>query len=130
MALKHKDQIERLGCNMDRFTERTRDAFCWTFEDINDPRNFVPRAMVVGRDNCTSWALSFFETQDQAKNRLDDITKNKRNLLKKLGTHIATGQLEPADGISEDCDGNGHFNHFEYEEVDFKSKFTVVLKVA
>lgn len=127
MELKHKDQVFRLGCDLSRFTERNRDAFCWTFEDIQDPKNFLPRAIAVGRDECTAWALSFFETHSQAKARLVAITKDKEYLYKKLGTHIAEGVLEPKDGISEDANGHGHFNHFEYIGTDFRETFKVIL---
>lgn len=127
MQLKYETNIKRLSCNLSRFEKRdNRDAYCWVFEDITNPINFIPRAITIGRDECTSWALSFFETKNQAKNRMKTLLRKNSNLHKKLGTHIANGQLQKGDGISENCDPSGHFNHFEYSSVDFREKFTII----
>jgi hypothetical protein len=85
----------------------------------------------VNRDNCGSWALSFFETEKHAEDRLKYFTNDKPFLFKFLGNHIATGTLDKLDGISEDCDENGHFNHHEYTGANFTDgKFKITKKVA
>lgn len=127
MPLKHETDIKRLSCDLKTFKERNnRNAYCWVFDDINNDANFVPRAIAVGRDECGSWALSFYETKDQAKDRMKSLLRKNSNLYKKLGTHIANGHLQKKDGISEDCNSIGHFNHFEYSGVDLKEKFTII----
>ena len=92
MPLKYHDNvILRKNCDLTRFNERERPAFCWCFEPIDDIKNFVPRAISVKRDNCGSWALSFFETEKHAEDRLKYFTNDKPLLFKFLGNHIATG---------------------------------------
>ncbi|MBB5645156.1 hypothetical protein [Pedobacter cryoconitis] len=127
MSLKHEIDIKRLSCDLNKYVERhNRTAYCWVFEEISNKANFVPRAIAVGRDECGSWALSFYETEEQAKQRMKDLLGNKSQLYKKLGTHIANGQLEKKDGISDDSNLLGHFNHFEYDGVDLKEKFIII----
>lgn len=61
MSLKHETDINRLSCDLKRFVERdNRNAYCWVFENINNNTNFVPRAIAIARDECGSWALSFY----------------------------------------------------------------------
>jgi hypothetical protein len=126
MILKYEKEITRLNCNLDGFIERERPAYCWTFDPISDSRNFVPRAIAVERDGCTEWALSFFESQKQAKEKMGRLTRKNPQLYNVLGTHIASGVLKKEDGISGNCNSEGHFNHFEYVNVELRNKFTII----
>lgn len=127
VTFKYGNELSRLGCDLNRFSERVdRDAYCWAFEPINDDRNFKPRALSVHRDECGSWALSFFETEEHAKRRLQKLMKKNSNIYLVLGTHIAYGKLNRENGVSEDCNGDGHFNHHEYAGNDFKKLFATV----
>jgi hypothetical protein len=84
----------------------------------------------IPQTSCIGWSLSFFETQEKAKTRLLRLTKNKEFIFKKLGTHIAVGQLVKNDGISDSSNDLGHFSHFEYEGINLESKFTIIEQVA
>jgi hypothetical protein len=127
MVFKYEPEIARLACDLARFTERIeRDAFCWAFSPVTDDRNFVPRAITIKRDECASWALSFFETEQQAKKRMQALMRKNPNIYLKLGTHIASGKLNRENGVSEDCSSDGHFNHHEYDGNDFKQTFTII----
>ena len=134
MPFKYQSQIDQFNnCDLSSFSGQDRQAFRWVFADIQDQRNFLPRFLLndtAVRDKCIGWALSFFETQEKAKNRLLRLTRNKENLFKKLGTHIATGQLATVDGISDACDELGHFSHFEYENINLNPRFTIVEQIA
>jgi hypothetical protein len=127
MDLKYKDAIERLGCDLEEFSEReNRNAYCWVFEGISSDKNFVPRAITTGRDECGSWGLSFFETLEQSKNRIKYICRKSKTLHLKLGTHIANGRLLKTDGISDNCNPEGHFNHHEYPGIDLSKQFRII----
>ena len=80
----------------------------------------------ISVQDCRGWGLSFFDTQDSAKKRLKEIVGYRKNLYKKLGTHVATGNLEKADGISDKVHNNGHFTLFEFQDVDLSLKFNIV----
>lgn len=130
MNLKYYEEITKLNCSLSRFSERNRTAFRWVIDTIDHPNNFLPRAIIVGRSSCGDWGLSFFDTLQQSEERLLHIIRDKPRLSKKLGNHIAEGLLTATDGISEDCNEEGHFNLHEYEGCDLKSKFNIVKKVA
>jgi hypothetical protein len=141
MTLKYKNEIDQLNPDLTGFIEiEERISFRWVFEE-NDERNFAPVYKIdkkrlekdtqKGKANFRGWALSFYETQEQAKNELMYWTKDKPEVFKKLGTHIAKGKVIALDGLCEEkCDERGHFDHFEYIDIDFSAKFEIVEKVA
>lgn len=134
--LKYEEEIKEYPYDLSEFSEReVRKAYRWVFEDINDTRNFLPVYVlspnrITKNYTCTGWALSVYETKDQAKERLDFLMKNDPKIYLKLGTHTAEGTLLSDDGISDDAStsprGRGHFNHFEYQDVELASKFNVI----
>jgi hypothetical protein len=130
MNFKYATEISEFSCDLKGFEEyNLRTAFRWTFEDIEDDRNFKPRYLLrpdMQRDSCKGWALSFFESRDSCAKKINDMAKDKPNLYKKLGTHIANGQLNTEDGISDKSNNDGHFSHFEYENVILHQNFVIV----
>jgi len=118
------------------YQEKDTDAYRWTFEDISDERNFRPRALDSQNPQqektakkCTGWSLSFFDSQKNAIEKLNYYCADKPNFYKKLGTHVAKGKIEKTDGKSGDINTSGHFEHFEYKDVDFSKKFKVEFKI-
>jgi hypothetical protein len=132
MKLKYLKEISGLPCELESFVEQDRISFRWVFSDINDKRNFEPVYKDPKRQQttCSGFALSFYDDQILAKKRLLELTKDKENLFKKLGNHIAVGNLEKSDGISNKSNSQGHFDHFEYDNVILNTKFEIVEKVA
>ena len=126
--LKYQEQIEKLDCNLSGFSEISYDeVFHWVFKDCDDS-SFYPVAVnnPNRRNNCLGWALSFFDTQENAKRRLLEIANHKKKIFKKLGTHIAKGSIIEADGVSNEPNNKGHFDLFEYKDVNLSSKFKIV----
>lgn len=127
---KYKDEISSFSCDLLDFTEyENRIAFRFVFEDINDERNFLPVYKLDEtrpRSTCRGWALSFFESQEKAKDKMKEMSKNKPFISKKLGTHVAEGVLVKVDGVSCTSSEKGHFDHFEYVEIVLNHKFTIV----
>lgn len=137
-VFKYQAEIDKFTCDLSDFTEReARTSYRWTFDPIEDPRNFLPvylRQEDRPRDTCLGWSLSMYETQQQAEARLKFITKDKDKAYKKLGTHTAAGILCAADGKSDTAsiksENFGHFEHFEYEGCNLTPKFHIVSQVA
>ena len=126
--LKYQEKIDD-KCNLSIYTEKETLAYRWVFSDIEDERNFLPpyiRNPNRTNDNCRVWCLSFFDSLENAKKRLAEITKHNKNLYKKLGTHVAEGELEKEDGIISEVDSQGHFGMFEYVKTDLTEKFQVI----
>ncbi len=130
--LKYKDEIEKLEPDFSGFYEKKCIAYRWTFEDINDAKNFQPAYLLSPNRRRTTfkgWGLSFFDSQLSARERIQELTKNKKMLFKKLGTHVAEGKLVENDGLSNEPETNGHFTHFEYTGAVLKQKFEIIGKL-
>lgn len=132
-VFKYQAEINQFKekCNLSNFHEHeARKAYRWVYEDINDERNFLPiyqRFRNEAKSNCKGWALSMYETQKQARDRLEFLTKGKPNAYLRLGTHTAVGILERADGRSGPARENDtHFDHFEYPDRNLAAKFDIV----
>jgi CRISPR/Cas system CMR-associated protein Cmr5 small subunit len=129
MELKYHKEIETLICDTSNFKEIEKDSFRWTFEDINDIRNFEPIYINNPKrkqENCLGFALSFYISKNEAIKKYKDLTLGKPNLYKKLGTHIANGLLTNTDGIGGDPDEIGHFDFFTYKSANLYDKFTII----
>jgi hypothetical protein len=127
--LKYQYEIDKIKFNFDLFEEQERISYVYVFKDILDSRNFLPlyiRQTSCDRNNCLGWALSFFDSKEQAKTKIRKLASDKNNIYKKLGTHLGTGKLEKNDGISNKAGKTGHFSHFEYEGVLLNKKFEVI----
>ena len=129
MELKYKNEIQNFDCDLSKFKEIEREAFRWTFDDINDIRNFEPVYINDPKrkqETCVGFALSFYETKEAGIKKHQELTLNRPNLFKKLGTHISSGNLSKIDGIAGETDEVKHFDFFTYENVELKLKFTVL----
>ena len=130
MTLKYQNEIQNLNCDLSNFQEIERNSFRWTFESIEDSRNFEP--VLISAPNrieqigCLGFALSVFVTKEAGIKRHNNLTLDKPKLFKKLGSHIASGDLTKSDGIANEPDEYKHFDFFTYENVDLSNKFTVL----
>ena len=105
---------------------------CVRYVFAGDPsRSFLPvlavkpeRALTMDDVNrCDSWALSFFESAEKARDLFERIRKNSKNIHKKLGDSLARGEIARSDGLCGDVDGDGHFSLYEYESARLSEKF-------
>lgn len=129
MPFKYQEEINYfVDFDFSNFTEKNRHCFRWVFSDITDERNFKPTNLLNNSrpQSCTGWALSFFISKDSASKRINTILHGKPQAYKKLGTHLAEGDLAENDGQSNDENEKGHFDHFEYIDVELSTKFTIV----
>lgn len=127
MELKYQDEIDE-DCDRRNFTEKEVKGYRWVFNDINNSKNFKPPIKRTNHPNnkCSVWALSFFDTAKNANKRMKELCKHKKNLYKRIGTHVAVGDLNEKDGIANEPNDSGHFSLFEYEGVELKNKFTII----
>lgn len=131
-TFKYQSEISKYVFDFSDFTEKDVLSFRWVFSDINDVRNFLPRYLIspgTTRLDPKGWGLSFYVSESQAKEKYIQIINNKRNLYKKLGTHLSNGTLKKDDGISDNPNDFGHFTFFEYEGKALKNKFIIIAKL-
>ncbi len=120
----------------DKYMRTIREAYRWTFSEISNPQNFLPRALIndnprieKSKMKCEGWSLSFYDTEENALNKFNSYRKNKPNIDKKLGTHLAKGILEESDGYCGKVNRDGHFEFFESINCDLSTKFEIISKL-
>jgi hypothetical protein len=136
MPLKYGSVIASIpGCPPTKCEPCSREAFRFVFDPIC-ARSFVPVALMkpsrgFANDGllCVAHALSFFTTQDLAIATYSRVKKGHRQISNKIGSHLATGRLEAADGIATKPSSTGHFAFFEEEGCDLVSRFHIVEKL-
>ncbi len=116
------------------FTEKETIAYRWVFDELDDVRNFMPQFLKrPKRFNhkppkliCQSLGLSFFKTEEKARNKLLFLKcQLTEKAYKNLGTKLAIGNLKPIFGLTNNANKDGHFTHYPYEQVDLKDSFII-----
>ena len=134
MVLKYAEHIECLqNCPPGNCQKCTRDAFRFVFADINHPQNFLPVALknpsrLLGDDTkrCSDHALSFFNSRENAIGAFQRMSRRFKNIRKTIGDHLATGTLQPQDGVATPVSRSGHFDLFEEDDCQLAGRFRVV----
>ena len=136
MEYKYADFIkEYVDCDIASCTAKERVAYRWTFNSIDNPKNFIPRYLFPHykdslKEHCVGYALSMFDEQQQAEDKLNRLCTDKPQLYKKIGTHISSGKLLQTEGVSSvGANDEGHFSFFEAKDTDLSSSFVIVKQV-
>lgn len=135
MPYKYKENLSEVkesdgNTCFQSYIEKETIAFRWTFSDINDIRNFSPMALDEGnfssKKRCGGWALSFHKDEIASKDAWDELISNRPNKYKKIGTHIAKGNIYKMDGKCSEPNGKLHFNLIEYNNVNLIPNFKII----
>jgi len=93
------------------------------------PRRIHSPQFASDTARCLGYALSLFDTLDNARRRFQQISQFNRNFYKVVGTHIARAQIEAADGVASRPDGHGHISLHEAENANLGAKFRIVEEI-
>ena len=122
-------------------------VFRWVFDDIDDEKNFKPRLYLlpdkrlekieletdtIKRDTekCGMLALSLFTSEMTARNRFNYfLVIQKKTAYKIFGTHIAQADLTEQDGVNDEPDKAGHFNHHPALGYAYEKRFLTISKL-
>ncbi|MCD4795454.1 MAG: hypothetical protein K8R54_19645 [Bacteroidales bacterium] len=137
--LKYQDLIDeqnlKLVCpnSNSKFAQIT--AYRWTFFPIENEDNFLPKLIYDKKKNiphrinsnnesliCSSCGLSMFNSEINASKKFFSIPLRNRKLLGY--THISKGNLDN-HGLMSEISKTGHFDFFEFIDVDLKNKFSI-----
>ena len=109
-------------------------AYRWVFEPVEAEKNFHPQVLKSparknwsGETTCSACGLSMFESYEQAYERFNGFPIRTRNLLGY--THVGKGSLTPIDGVMSEINSYGHFDFFEYAEVELNKKFKIIAEL-
>jgi hypothetical protein len=140
MRFKYEKFINQIpNCPPSDSQRQKITAFRFVFEDLAHENNFIlvlsinPQRINTAKfhknsDKCAGYALSFFNTLENAKKRYFELKYKRglKNIDKILGTHIAQGVIGENDGVVSKVDKHGHFNLHEIEHVDLKNQFSLI----
>jgi hypothetical protein len=76
---------------------------------------------------CSCCALSMFDSLEAARKRFMGIPKRNRDLLGY--THVSQGFITVEDGLVSEIGRDGHFDFFEYSDVELRHSFTSIFKI-
>lgn len=138
MRFKYGRELSDLeDCPPAYYESRNFTAYRFVFSELTHPNNFLPALRINPRrinspsfesdsSRCLGYALSLFDTLENAQRRYRQISRFNRNFYKIAGTHIAGGLIEAADGLASPPDSHGHISLHEAENVDLVAKFRVI----
>jgi len=141
MKFKYGRELSGLeDCPPTYYENRDFIAYRFVFSDLAHINNFLPAlkitpqrinapSFVSDTARCLGFALSLFDTVENARHRYHQISLFNRNFSKVVGTHIARGQIAAADGLASPPDGHGHISLHEAENVDLAIKFRIVEEI-
>lgn len=130
---KYREEHSKLSCDCpagDNLSDYEGVAFRFVHEDtthrncslpITKIRN-VPKSSDCKR-NCGAFALSFYVSLKQAKERYKFLASSSPLFKQTVGEHIAECKLTLSDGKREAIAKDGHFNFHEFEGTDFTNRF-------
>jgi hypothetical protein len=135
---KYQNYINQLSepCPPSNYQPKAMTAYRFVFEETSSKskNNFLPILMIQPKrqlnfndtQKCQGYALSLFDTQENAEKRYLKLKKQIKNISKTLGTHLAEGQITQQDGVVSKTDNNGHFSLHEFNNTDLSSKFSII----
>lgn len=134
---KYKTEIELYitkGATMpELFEPKDKDSCRFVF-DYDHPNNHLPayitkpsRAISDFRKDSSTigYALSCFDTEENAVKKFEDLKKVCRNIEQTIGNCLCRGIIEQNDGKITHIGSNGHFSLFEFCSCDLSSKFEI-----
>lgn len=135
-----------VSCPPEDYNPKNITVFRWVFADIRHKKNFTPRYYLVPsaelekvdaitdsrkRDSkkCAMLALSFFDSEKAAIERFNFFLKGGKTVYKRFGTHIASCEIGTNDGVNEEPNDIGHFNHHPAKDHNYEERFKIVSKL-
>ena len=131
-------------CPPKNYKPKNRAVYRWVFDDIADERNFKPRFYLVPerefekvaqikdkkkRDakKCAMLALSMFISKETAIERFNDLKDDMgKKAYIRLGTKIAFAHIIEEDGVNEEPNEIGHFNHHPITNHNYEKRFEII----
>lgn len=129
MTLKYQDQLNSVRdqpCPCRRkFTSKSLTAYRFMHNQASQ-KNFIPPALLGDNRElkCTSFALSFFRSIDEAQKKYISISKGYRSIKQRMGDHIGKIEILPTDGLASSFNTYGHMDLHPNEGIEFHNRIT------
>lgn len=109
-----------------RFTQNPISENCFLPVAAIKPNRLIGKK---SEEQCSMYALSMFDTVEQAKRRMEKLTKINSELKNILGSWLAKGVLSNDLGMKTISDSKGHFDFHEFSVGSVSSCFIVTEKL-
>ncbi|WP_186014498.1 hypothetical protein [Burkholderia gladioli] len=130
-ALRYAAEIKRLdGCPPKDVTTIDIVGFRFAFEDIDDPSNYLPVAVVkperviAGQpivQCCTGYSLSVFNSLESLARKAKQVMKTSPLFLRRVGDHFVALKITHNAGVCTEPNASGHFDLFESEDFSYRT---------
>ena len=132
--LKYADEMSLIPCCPPTSAAAIRNqVFRFFHEDTSDIRNYLPPAKLQptrkwknDEERCDGLGLSMFFSLSKADAYFHDLRRVIPNIGKRIGLHVATGDIVEDDGKATPVDEAGHFSLFESSTCSFHGRFQLV----
>jgi len=123
---KYQEQIKNIAdCPPSDYKPIDRIGFRWVFKDRLHRNNFLPPLAITPKrirdkmfeaeySKCAGYALSFFDSVENAIKRYLNIYNKRKNFSTTVGEYIARVEIKSDDGVASEPDKNGHFELHEF----------------
>lgn len=110
------------------------DKECWRFtlNPMTDrcfwpPKRRSPQRIASDSEQeCSMWALSMYESEQQASRAYVNLSKSLKNIGKTIGDHLSRGAVTCNDGKCMPANRVGHFDFHPYMDAGFANGFQVI----
>lgn len=135
MIYKYQQQIDKLlaeGLTMPTvYAPNNMEAFRYVFSTDN-PNNHKPVCIqnpsrrLPNREKLSGYALSCFNSQQNAEKKYAALCKSFRQTPKTIGDSLSYGRLKDTDGmITKPDSASGHFDLYESASCDLSKTFHI-----
>lgn len=143
-AFKYQPEFDRLGlkdCPPTDYLEVDMLSYRFVFSDLANQDNFRPVFMIHPKRvnanlavavKCQGFGLSLYEVKNEAVANFQRwMAKTRGEFANHVGTHLATVELKPEDGIGNEPDLKNftHFTFHEYTHADLSKRIRQVDKI-
>lgn len=130
-------EVAKRGANLPSlFVPYDTNAYRFVFRN-NIPKSYIPAYLMspkrVTKDeekhklSTSGYALSLFNTEDNAVKKYAELSASFRNIKLTIGDTVSYGVLTSKDGmISKTNSSNGHFDLYEFKGCDLAQRFTLL----
>lgn len=131
MPLKYASEFKSItDCPPPAAAARDGSAWRFVFDPVNED-SFIPAALQPSRPAgkatcCSEWGLSMFTSETKATKRFQELVKSVPNIRKRIGTHLAKGNLTSDCGLCTEAGSNGHFDLHPEKGADLPARFSIV----
>jgi hypothetical protein len=135
VLFKYKSNHDSLKCDcpdLEKCKPSTGKSFRIVHNDLNHSNNYKPPILITPRtfnnchETCSGYALSFFDTPDNAEAHFIRVSGYSPKFVETVGNCIAECELKDTDGVVTKPSKKGHFDLHEYSTTTLTGRFKII----